>query len=125
MKGFVQGTRAKGEGHSNPYAEIRDVLTRQLVFWCCCELPWSYSLGECLGVDIEGCDIKRKTADLVSKDREGCRRTGMRYGLSLHDGIKGRRASRDVVRLDVEHFTKRIGGSIPEECPHFHFSETL
>src|SRR3989344_244405 len=49
----------------------------------------------------------------------------LRNLLALDDGIEGGGAAEDVVRLDGEHFTQCVPGTVSEERPDFHFSEAL
>src|SRR3989344_106892 len=46
---------------------------------------------------VQGLDIERKTADLVGKDGEGCRRARVTDRFALHDRIEGSGTALDVV----------------------------
>src|SRR3989338_1881315 len=74
---------------------------------------------------IQWLHVERETANLVGKDCERRRRASVANRLALHYRVEGCRAALNIVRLDCEHFAKRVRGTVAEKRPHFHLAKAL
>src|SRR5215469_4643697 len=70
-------------------------------------------------------DIEAERAELLHQDVEGFRYAGLEIIVAADNRLVDLGAAGDVVRLDGEHFLKRVGGAVSLERPHFHFAEAL
>src|SRR5215469_1447213 len=70
-------------------------------------------------------DVETERAKFLHQHVEGFRYASLEIVVAANDRLVDLGAARNVVRLDGEHFLKRVGGAIGFERPHLHFAEAL